>query len=80
MPICVCGHQASVRLVTRKPVVPGDDEIANNPRSRLHSQLDVGEYSQDTKIEGREPQRIHPDDAAPRGLKMPTPNTKSVSD
>jgi biotin/methionine sulfoxide reductase len=43
--------------------------IANNPRSRLHSQLDVGEYSQDTKIEGREPLRIHPDDAAERDLK-----------
>ncbi len=42
--------------------------IANNPRSRLHSQLDVGEYSQDTKIDGREPLRIHPDDAAARGL------------
>src|SRR5690606_5102295 len=42
--------------------------IANNPRSRLHSQLDVGEYSQGTKVQGREPLRMHPDDAAARGL------------
>ena len=42
--------------------------IANNPRSRLHSQLDVGDHSQGTKVQGREPVRIHPDDAAARGL------------
>jgi 16S rRNA (cytosine1402-N4)-methyltransferase len=33
-PICVCGHQASVRLVNRKPIVAGEDEAAHNPRSR----------------------------------------------
>lgn len=33
-PICVCGHKASVRLLTRKPVVADEDEIARNPRSR----------------------------------------------
>jgi hypothetical protein len=42
--------------------------IANNPRSRLHSQLDVGKYSQASKIQGREPIRMHPDDAAERGI------------
>lgn len=43
--------------------------IANNPRTRLHSQNDPGEYSQASKVRGREPVRLHPDDARPRGLK-----------
>jgi 16S rRNA (cytosine1402-N4)-methyltransferase len=34
VPICVCGHHASVTLVTRKPIVPSDGEIARNARSR----------------------------------------------
>ncbi len=42
--------------------------IANQPRSRLHSQLDHGANSQKSKIHGREPIRIHPDDAAERGI------------
>ncbi|HYI14824.1 MAG TPA: molybdopterin dinucleotide binding domain-containing protein, partial [Thermomicrobiales bacterium] len=42
--------------------------IANNPKTRLHSQLDVGEFSQASKIQGREPIRMRPDDAAQRGL------------
>lgn len=33
-PVCVCGHQASVTLVTRKPVVASEAEIHDNPRSR----------------------------------------------
>jgi 16S rRNA (cytosine1402-N4)-methyltransferase len=33
-PMCICGHHASVRLVTRKPLVADDQEIALNPRSR----------------------------------------------
>lgn len=42
--------------------------IANNPRTRLHSQLDEGAYSQSVKIQGWEPVRIHLDDAAVRGI------------
>jgi biotin/methionine sulfoxide reductase len=42
--------------------------MANQPKTRLHSQLDVGEYSRDAKVQDREPLRIHPDDAAARGL------------
>ncbi|NLE50892.1 MAG: 16S rRNA (cytosine(1402)-N(4))-methyltransferase RsmH [Chloroflexi bacterium] len=33
-PVCTCGHTASVKLVTRKPVEADDAEIARNPRSR----------------------------------------------
>ncbi|MGD9619237.1 MAG: molybdopterin-dependent oxidoreductase [Mycolicibacterium sp.] len=42
--------------------------IANQPASRLHSQLDGGATSQSSKISGREPIRMHPSDASARGL------------
>lgn len=42
--------------------------IANQPRTRLHSQLDHGATSQASKIRGREPLRMHPDAAAARGI------------
>jgi biotin/methionine sulfoxide reductase len=42
--------------------------IANQPATRLHSQLDGGAVSQGAKIQGREPIRMHPSDAAQRGL------------
>ncbi len=34
VPICVCGHKASVQLLTRKPLIADEAEIAQNPRSR----------------------------------------------
>ncbi|MBO0889683.1 MAG: molybdopterin-dependent oxidoreductase [Acidothermales bacterium] len=43
--------------------------VANNPATRLHSQLDHGGYSAASKVRGREPVRMHPDDAAARGLR-----------
>jgi len=42
--------------------------IANNPASRLHSQLDHGAFSQASKIQGREPLTLHPRDALALGL------------
>ncbi|WP_337191760.1 molybdopterin-dependent oxidoreductase [Nocardioides flavescens] len=42
--------------------------LCNQPSHRLHSQLDMGEASGSTKVAGREPIRLHPDDAAARGL------------
>ncbi len=42
--------------------------IANQPATRLHSQLDFGAYSQASKRHGREVMRINPRDAAPRGI------------
>jgi biotin/methionine sulfoxide reductase len=42
--------------------------IANQPATRLHSQLDFGAVSAAAKIRGREPVRLHPEDAAARGI------------
>ena len=33
-PVCVCGKKPQVRLVTRKPIVSGDEELEENPRAR----------------------------------------------
>ena len=33
LPVCRCGHTASLRIVTRKPVTPGEAELARNRRS-----------------------------------------------
>jgi biotin/methionine sulfoxide reductase len=42
--------------------------LANQPASRLHGQLDGGATSQAAKVAGREAIRMHPADAAARGL------------
>lgn len=34
VPVCVCGHHARVRLITKKPITPSAEEIEKNPRSR----------------------------------------------
>ncbi|MEU5768995.1 molybdopterin-dependent oxidoreductase [Streptomyces asoensis] len=42
--------------------------ISNQPASRLHSQYDNGGHSLKSKIHGREPVTINPQDAAARGI------------
>ncbi len=42
--------------------------VANQPRTRLHSQLDFGGHSGDSKHRGREVARMHPQDAGLRGI------------
>ena len=33
-PVCVCGNKPKVKLVTRKPIVSGEEELEKNPRAR----------------------------------------------
>lgn len=33
LPVCVCGREAVLRVLTKRPVRPGDEEVASNPRA-----------------------------------------------
>ena len=33
-PVCVCGKKPQVKLITRKPIVSGQEELERNPRAR----------------------------------------------
>ena len=33
-PICICEHKPSVEIVTKRPVLPSENEIQHNPRAR----------------------------------------------
>jgi len=43
--------------------------ISNQPRTKLHSQMDHGPVSRAERIQDREPVLMHPSDASARGLK-----------
>lgn len=32
-PVCVCGNKPKIRIITKKPILPSEDEIENNRRS-----------------------------------------------
>lgn len=34
LPVCVCGKKPVLRLVNKKPILPSEEELAENPRSR----------------------------------------------
>jgi 16S rRNA (cytosine1402-N4)-methyltransferase len=34
MPVCTCGARRVVEILTKRPVVPSDDETRENPRAR----------------------------------------------
>lgn len=34
LPICVCGHVAQGRVITKKPILSGEEELKNNSRSQ----------------------------------------------
>ncbi|MFA4995584.1 MAG: 16S rRNA (cytosine(1402)-N(4))-methyltransferase RsmH [Patescibacteria group bacterium] len=33
-PVCTCENVSAVKIITKKPIIPSDQEIAENPRSR----------------------------------------------
>ena len=33
-PVCVCGKKPKIKEITKKPILPGDEELLENPRSR----------------------------------------------
>ena len=33
-PVCVCGKKPIIKDISKKPILPSDDELINNPRSR----------------------------------------------
>ncbi len=33
-PVCVCGRESQGRVITRKPILPGREELEENPRSK----------------------------------------------
>jgi len=50
LPVCVCGARASLRVVTRKPLRPGAEEIEANPRAssamlRVAERLELAEVA-----------------------------------
>jgi len=34
LPKCVCGHKSSLKIITKRPIVPTPEEVQMNPRSR----------------------------------------------
>ena len=33
-PVCVCGKKSKGKVITRKPIIPSDEELADNSRSK----------------------------------------------
>ncbi|MBB3665645.1 biotin/methionine sulfoxide reductase [Prauserella sediminis] len=56
------------RLGTEAAERHGLHLVSNQPKTRLHSQYDGGRVSRESKVGGREPVDLHPDDARARGI------------
>ena len=33
-PVCICGNKPKVKLISKKPIVSGSEELERNPRAR----------------------------------------------
>ena len=42
IPMCICGRTQTLKVLTRKPIVPSEEEVAQNPRS-ISAKLRVAE-------------------------------------
>lgn len=62
------GHPAWLPATEQPDAFASLTLIANQPATRLHSQLDFGAYSQSAKCLGREVVRLNPQDAAERDI------------
>jgi biotin/methionine sulfoxide reductase len=62
------GHPAWLGAINRPSETAPMVLVANQPRTRLHSQLDFGGHSSDQKHRGREVAYMHPQDAAARNI------------
>ena len=55
-PVCVCGNVSKGKVITRKPILPSQEEMEHNPRSKS-AKLRVFEKAEDTqehsKINGK---------------------------
>ncbi len=34
LPLCQCNHKSQLKIITKKPILPGEEEISKNPRAR----------------------------------------------
>jgi 16S rRNA (cytosine1402-N4)-methyltransferase len=50
-PVCVCGKKSLGRVITRKPIIPGEEEMEDNPRSKS-AKLRVFERNENEQSEG----------------------------
>ena len=53
-PVCVCGKTPDVRLVSRKPILPSEREVEENPRARS-AKLRVAEKLKDPDVRYKAP-------------------------
>ncbi len=51
-PVCVCGKEPIVKIITRKPILPSEEEIETNPRARS-AKLRVAEKVMETEKAGK---------------------------
>ena len=55
IPVCVCGREPEAELLTRRPVRPGPEEIADNPRARPGKLRAASKLREEDPVVGRSP-------------------------